>query len=303
MLPPEDETALRLSALIDRAWAATALAALGRGGALGPGGVQPRTAAERAAAEVLAAAGLGDVSSLASAELVKTAVEGTVSSIRQMLMAIDGTGSEGWAAQDDETLLAQGRASAMGGAMLARMAVPALEGLSARFDGPDGGVFLDVGVGVGELTAAFCDALPTARVIGLDVMPRVLELARRTIADRGLADRVDLRLVGVQDLTDEAVADLAWLPGPFIPEDVFDDGLVALHRALRPGGWLVLAGGRLDGDDALAVAVTRWKTVLAGGTPLPRADVDTRLTTAGFGPPVELPSLPTGPALSAARRA
>ena len=301
MPPTEDDLARRVSSLIDGAWAAAALAALGRSGALVPGGVQPRTAAERAAADVLAAAGLGDLSSLASPELVTTAVEGTVSSIRQLFAAVDGSGVDGWAAQDDETLLAQGKSSAMGGTMLARMAVPALEGLAARFDG-DGGVFLDVGVGVGEMSAAFCEALPGSRAVGLDVMPRVLELARRTIAERGLTDRVELRLTGVQDVLDEGIADLAWLPAPFIPEDVFDGALVALHRALRPGGWLVVGCGRLDGDDALAVAVTRWKTVLAGGTPLPRAEVDRRLAAAGFDAPIELPSMPTGPALYAARR-
>ena len=62
------------------------------------------------------------------------------------------------------------------GTMLARYAVPSLAGLDDRF--ADGGDFLDVGVGVAEIAAAFCEALPAARVVGLDVLPQAVALAR-----------------------------------------------------------------------------------------------------------------------------
>ncbi|MDQ3106895.1 MAG: class I SAM-dependent methyltransferase [Actinomycetota bacterium] len=152
-----------------------------------------------------------------------------------------------WAEQSDQTLRAQGRASSFGGTMLARFAVPTLTGLAERFDG--GGWFLDVGVGVGELTAAFCDALPDARVVGLDVLPRVLGLAAETLADRDLTERVELREQGVQDLADDNRFDLAWLPAPFIPEPIFPSALARIHAALRIGGWIVVGAGRFDGDE------------------------------------------------------
>ena len=301
----------RLNDLTDGAWVVAAFAHLVGSGVLNEAGdVRPTTPSDRAALDVLAAAGVTDLAPLTDGGMLRTYHEATKASLRQLVSAAgiattadpEAAAGEGWAAHDDETLLAQGRSSAFGGTMLARMAVPSLEGLSARFDPPATGVFLDVGVGVGELTAAFCDALPDARAIGLDVMPRVLELARRTIAERGLDDRVELRQQGVQELADEAAVDLAWLPAPFIPEEVFDGALVALHRALRPGGWLVVGAGRLDDGTPVSIAVTRWKTVLAGGTALPRADAQARLAAAGFVDVTDLPMPPGAPALYAARR-
>ena len=60
--------------------------------------------------------------------------------------------------RDDQTLLAQGRASAFAGQMPATVAVANLDGLAERFR--DRGRFLDVGTGVGELGAAFAGVLP-----------------------------------------------------------------------------------------------------------------------------------------------
>jgi SAM-dependent methyltransferase len=284
-----------LDAAVDAAWVAAALVRV----------VATAPEADPSAAAVLDAAGV-DVDALRRSGVLQTRVDATMAALRQLAMVAGITSSStgdggGWAAQDDETLLAQGRASAFGGMMLARMAVPSLDGLSARFTEGAGGVFLDIGVGVAELSAAFCEALPGARVIALDVMPRVLDLARRTLAERGLTERVELRLQGVQDLDDEAAVDLAWLPAPFIPEGVYEPALAAIHRALRPGGWIVLAAGRLD-DDALPVAVTRWRTLLAGGTPLTRHAAHASLTAAGFVDVADLPAPPGAPALYAARR-
>ena len=46
------------------------------------------------------------------------------------------------------------------------------------------GVFLDIGVGVAAIACAFCEAVPGARVIGLDVHAPALALARQAIADK-----------------------------------------------------------------------------------------------------------------------
>jgi SAM-dependent methyltransferase len=225
-----------------------------------------------------------------------------ISALRQIATAtgiVDARSAEGWAAQDDATLLAQGKSSALGGQMLAMYAVPSLEGLSERFAA--GGDFLDVGVGVAELAAAFCEAIPSAHVVGIDVLPQALALARQTISARGLQDRLDVRLVPVQELADVAQFDLAWMPAPFLPEEVFAAGLRRVHEALRPGGWLIVAAGRFDGD-ALAVAVTRWKTLRNGGTPLTPSDARASLDAAGFVDIDELPTPPGAPALYAGRK-
>jgi SAM-dependent methyltransferase len=229
--------------------------------------------------------------------------QGMLSSFRRIAAVVgivEAQEGDGWEVHDDATLLAQGRASAIAGTVLAMAVIPNLEGLEERFTA--GGAFLDVGVGVGALTAAFCAARPGARVVGIDVLPRALALAGDTLAAAGCAERVELRLQPVQDLDDTDRFDLAWLPSPFIASAVIRPAVARLRTALRAGGWAVVGAGRFDEDDELGCAVTRWKTVRAGGTPLPREDAHTLLQSAGFVDFRELPTPPGTPALFAARR-
>ena len=128
----------------------------------------------------------------------------------------------------------------MAGRFLATEVVPSLDGLSTRF--AQGGAFLDVGVGVGELASASCSDLPGARVVGLDPFPLALELARKTIEARGLVDRIELRPHGVEELSADREFDLAWLPTPFIPRQAVELGLSRIFDALVPGGWLLIGG-------------------------------------------------------------
>jgi methylase of polypeptide subunit release factors len=66
--------------------------------------------------------------------------------------------------------------------------------------------------------------MPNASVVGIDVLPRALDLAQETIAARGLQDRLQVRLLPVQDLADEAQFDMAWMPAPFLPRRSSDAG-------------------------------------------------------------------------------
>ena len=301
-----------LSYLEEVAWVLGAFEYLVRSGALSDDGLTLRTREDEAAARMLAAVGLvvGDDHPQLANGLVELLSDGSLDTRRQAMIStlgqvatsmgiVAGHGGDGWAAQDDDTLMAQAKSSALGGTMLAMYAVPTLDGLSERFVA--GGDFLDVGVGVAELAAAFCEAMPNARVVGIDVLPRALALAQQTITARGLGDRLEVRLVAVQELTDAAKFDLAWMPAPFLPQDVFPLGLRRVHDALRPGGWLVVGAGRFD-DDALAVAVTRWKTLRSGGTPLTPDEARASLDSAGFVEIRELPTPPGAPALYAARK-
>lgn len=300
-----------LSRLEEAAWVLAGFEHLVSSGALSQDGLTLNTSDDEAAIRMLVAVGLvvdGDHPEMASglAELLSdgsldTRRQAMVSTLRQVATAtgiLDARGAPGWGAQDDATLLAQGRSSALGGQMLAMYAIPSLEGLSERF--AVGGDFLDVGVGVAEMAAAFCAAMPGARVVGIDVLPRALDLARETIVARGLAERLQVRLVAVQELTDVAAFDLAWMPAPFLPGEVFAEGLRRVRDALRPGAWLIVGAGRFDGD-ALAVAVTRWKTLRSGGTPLDPDQARAALRAAGFVEITELPTPPGAPALYAGR--
>ena len=215
-----------------------------RSGALFGDALRVQTPEDEAAVRMLAAVGLvvGDDRPQMASGLAELLSDGSLEPRRQAMISTfrqfaTATGivaahdAEGWAAQDDVTLLAQGKSSALGGQMLAMYAIPSLEGLSERF--ATGGDFLDVGVGVAELAAAFCEAMPNARVVGIDVLPRALRLAEQTIATRGLGDRLEVRLVGVQELADVEKFDLAWMPARFLPQAVFAGGL---RRVRTPSG-------------------------------------------------------------------
>ncbi|HEV2760728.1 MAG TPA: hypothetical protein VGV86_14300, partial [Acidimicrobiales bacterium] len=81
----------------------------------------------------------------------------------------------------------------------------------------------------------------------------------------------------------------------------FTTGLARLHRALRPGGWIVVGMGRLE-ESGLSGDVTRWQTELIGGTPLTAGEARALLVQAGFADFVVLDTPPGTPLVVAARR-
>ena len=183
--------------------------------------------------------------------------------------------------------------------MFAQFVLPRLTGLAERF-ASEGAAMLDVGTGTGALAVAYCEQFPALRVVGIDVLPRVLGLAARVVAASPAGDRVELRRQGIAELTDEAAFDLAWVPAPFIPEDALRDGLARVRAALRPGGWIMVGHGKY-GDDRLENALNRFKTVAFGGTALDDEAARALLAACGFSEIVALPTPPGAPALTIAR--
>ena len=122
-------------------------------------------------------------------------------------------------------------------------------------------------------------------------MPRAIELARLMIIDRHLEDRFEVRDQGVEDLQDTCEYDLAWIPAPFIPQAVFNRALAHIHNSIVPGGWIIVAAGRLEGDD-IGVSVTKWQTVLAGGTAITATEAHTMLADNGFANITTIPPPP-----------
>lgn len=114
--------------------------------------------------------------------------------------------------------------------------------LKARLDA--GGDILDVGCGGGYGVAHFARRFPNARVIGLEVNPGMLELARKTMAEASLADRASIRPVDVREIEFDAAFDLIYLNislhetgGP----DDYRNVLQRCRRALRDGGSLLIS--------------------------------------------------------------
>jgi SAM-dependent methyltransferase len=283
-----EDARARIASLMDAAWTASAVARVLERGA------DATLAEDDPAVPLLLKAGLLARTptgyALAGADAFRGTEHAVVASIRSCLgqSAAIAHGSAGWGRNDDEVLMAQGVASSAGGPGFAAMITHL--GLEDRFR--EGGVLLDVGVGVAALACSFCEAVPRARVIGLDVLPRALELARELVAARGLEERVELRRQGVEELADEAVADLAHMSPVFIPPAVVPEGLRRIRRALRPGGWLALSGIVVDGPDSAAL---RWMVHHAGGSALGDADVARLATDLGYAAPVPAPLPPGAP--------
>ena len=211
------------------------------------------------------------------------------------------SGANTWTSQDDEAILAQGRASAQAAPLVKAFCVPMMEGLGDLLSGSSP-VMLDVGVGVAAMAVAYCDAFPTLRVVGLDVFPRALELAKRTVEQAGMAERIELRRQDVATLGDQDAFCLAWLPAPFVPRAAVEAGLPRMVRALVAGGWVMVAHGKY-GERGLSDALTRLQTVAFGGTAINGDEAQDLLRGVGLEQVATLPTPEGAPGLTAGRKA
>ena len=209
-------------------------------------------------------------------------------------------GGRAWPSQDDRALVARGRASGQVAEPFKAFVLPMMDGLETLLGDP-AAAMLDVGVGVGGLAVAFCRVFPRLRVVGLDVFPRALELARRTVHEAGLADRVELRLQDVAELEDQDAYCLAWVPAPFIPRPALDAGLSRVARALVPGGWVAVGHGKL-GASGLQDALTRFRAVAFGGAAIDDGAAQEMLRRAGLERVATLPTPEGAPGLTVGRR-
>lgn len=241
----------------------------------------------------------------------RSAVQARLSGLRQAVSAAagpygssrpDGSAPGGWAAQSDEVLLNQGRASAATGRALADKVVPRLTGLAERLAAP-GARILDVGTGVAALATVLAERFPQATVAGIDVLDRVLRLARAELAavPAVVADRVTLRQQDVAELAERDAYELVWLPAPFLSEQALASALPRLAGALVPGGWLV-AGTNPASEEPLLRSVGRWVAVRNGGNSYDTAAMTAAVESAGLGEARTFPTVPGGPVLVAARR-
>src|SRR5258706_71544 len=124
-----------------------------------------------------------------------------ISTPQELFAQIDDLATSAWTLAAISTLFESGLAEAL-------REPRTLGDLAARFE--KGARFLDVGVGVGSLSIAMCRAFPQVRAVGLDVFEVPLGIARDKVARAGLADRIELRQVAIEDLKDEEAFDLVW---------------------------------------------------------------------------------------------
>ena len=206
-----------------------------------------------------------------------------------------------WNHTETEILQAGGQVSAAFADALTHQIAPRLDGLESRLRSK-GGAFLDVGVGVAGLSVRMAQLWPSLAVTGIDPWEPSLALARENVRSARLAERIQLRAQTAEALTDTNAFDLVWLPSAFIPEEAIPPACARIHRALRPGGWLLFATAN-PGPDPVTASLVRLRTVLWGGSLTPSDQIETLLRETGF---TDIQAIPSPPgsiiALIAARK-
>ena len=200
-------------------------------------------------------------------------------SFRQANDLLENPGrAPGWTYEDPVILESQGQVS--------RLIVRSIDTLAAKRPAlgttlQQPGVFLDIGTGVGWLAIEAARTWPVLRVVGIDSWEAALTLAHKNLAQSGVSERVELRSQRVEQLDDEKIFTLAWLPGPFIAAELMAVALERIYRALAPGGWLII-GLYVPASDKLGQALTNLRVVRSGGHPWTTSELEDRLEALGF---------------------
>jgi ubiquinone/menaquinone biosynthesis C-methylase UbiE len=125
-----------------------------------------------------------------------------------------------------------------------------------------GGEILDVGTGTALIPIVLARADASARVVGIDLAPAMIERAERNVADAGLSDRIsciqaDAKSVGaaLDDRAFEAVVSNTIIHHIPEPQPV----LGAMAARVLPGGTLMVRDlARPDSEAELAGLVERY---------------------------------------------
>ena len=222
-------------------------------------------------------------------ETERRSMIGTVTSfLKQSLELIeDPSRPGGWVYTDPVVLQSQGQSSGAVPPLIASIA-HTLDGLTDAL-AHEGARILDIGSGVAALSISCCRVWPEASVVGVDPWEPAMKLAVQNVSEAGLEDRITLRAIAIEDLTDTDSFDLAWMPAPFLPRAVLESSVPVVARSLRPGGWLVL-GLYAAPQEALPEALADLRTVRGGGTPLSEDDAVALLERGGLANVRSVPS-------------
>lgn len=216
------------------------------------------------------------------ARVLRSGIRSDHLQIQDLLARIrDGERATGWTHEDPVALTAQGETGTLIGPFVEAL-LPQLEGLAERMAMP-GARILDVGAGVGVVSTELCRLWPEAEAVGLEPHRTARELGSSRIAAAGLESRIALRDERVERLGEVDAYDLAFLPQPFLGRECLEAGLPRVHRALRPGGWLIVLTHELPDGDPLAAAARRFRAQVWGGGVIEHDELIAIMAESGFG--------------------
>jgi len=142
---------------------------------------------------------------------------------------------------------------------------------------------LDVGCGWGSFAMHAASEYGVS-VVGITLSESQAQLARRRVADAGLADRVAIRVADYRELDDEpfdAISSIGMVE--HVGEGQIDQYAQILARMLRPGGALLNHGiASLNPDQDLTEDGFSTRYVFPDGEPLALSRIQLALERAGF---------------------
>ena len=104
------------------------------------------------------------------------------------------------------------------------------------------------------------------RVVGVDVNPAALAVAREDVAAAGLDGRIELRQQSVADIDDLKAFDLIWLSQSFFTPEVLARALPALRRAARPHAAILMLTATTAESGVIGTSIELGHLVTGGGT-------------------------------------
>lgn len=148
-----------------------------------------------------------------------------------------------------------------------------------RLDLPAAALIVDVGCGTGAALRHASRIVFRGRLIGVDPVPRMVEIARQRAADHPAADRLEFRVGPAETLpVADAIADWVFAFDSFDHWQDKASGLAEIRRILRPGGQLaVVKDGGIPGgkkaQQSLAAALAEEGFVVVYDEAIAEGDV------------------------------
>ncbi|MGD8339656.1 MAG: methyltransferase domain-containing protein [Gammaproteobacteria bacterium] len=131
-------------------------------------------------------------------------------------------------------------------------------------------VLIDLGCGVGGTLLHLARALPNARLHGVTISRRQVEIAERATDDAGVGDRVEFHCADFESLELDLAADTVIAIESFTHSHATDDFFAVTSRHLKPGGILIIVDDfTTRRDDNLAPAEQRLARDFRAGWRVP----------------------------------